>query len=82
MKAKEARELTNKRTDEVLQMEREKAERFCEELSAEIKDATQLCKTSLQAKLPEELATTIRHIIKDAGYGITEISKYIIVLHW
>ena len=82
MNAKEARELTNKRTEEVLQMERERAEKFCEDLSAEIKEATQGCKTSLQVKLPEELATTIRHIITDAGYDIREISKYIIVLYW
>ena len=82
MNAREARELTNKRTEEILQREKERAELFCKDLSPDIKGATLQCKTSLKVKLPEELATTIRHIIEDAGYNIIEISKYIIILNW
>ena len=82
IKANELRELTEKSIAEEIESRREKANKFCEELSKVLEERAKERFNFYQTEIPRNLKSYIFDVLKDNGYDVKFLNINTLAIYW
>ena len=83
IKARDARNLTNKAIEEDIATRRQRAEEFCEALTPQVEEVCASMMSELRVSdIPKGLYSYVLAILKDSGYFVSELDKSTLYITW
>ena len=83
IKAREARTMTEKAIELEISTRKQRAEEFCETVSKDIERVSEMRQSSLVIEeIPNGLYSYVISILKDNGYGVTQLNNRTLSICW